>query len=160
MFAGGSCRSSHPTSLDTRDCHPASLDQTDFPPATGPHLLQLQFVSCQGDFLPTTAAPTAFQICIQPSHQFRPGKFLTSYCCSPIAFEVCILLSHQFRPGRFLTSYCCSPTASEFVSCRPTSLDQGDFPPATAAHLLQLKFVPCYLKVQICGMTGYKFQRQ
>ena len=44
------------------------------------------------------------------------------------------------------------------------SLDQGDFPPATAAHLLPLKFVSCHPtsldQAGFLGIAGYKFQLQ
>ena len=68
-----------------------------------------------------------------------------------------------YTPNRFPTSYRCSPAA--FVSCHPTSLDQENFSPATAAHLLPLKFVSSgrfsyqllLLIYSLCTLPFHKF---
>ena len=73
------------------------------------------------------------RLCVLPSHEFRPGEFLTSYCCSPTASEICILSSHKFGPGRF--SYQLLLLIYSFVPCHSTSFGQADFSPATSAHL-------------------------
>ena len=80
-------------------------------PATAAHLLPLKFVSCH---------PASFG---------QPTAFETSYCHPPTAFEICILPPHHFRPGRFLAT-AAHLLQLKFLSCHPTSLDQGDFSPA------------------------------
>ena len=102
-----------------------------------------------------------------PGAQFRPERFPTSYCCSPTAFEIrslpshqiiytkqishqlllltcrlCVLPSHEFRPGNFSPATAAHLLPLKFVSCHPTSLDQADS--LTSCCCSFTPFVPCH----------------